>query len=85
MRAPGFNPQIMVQKGKGSKFLLYQEDQKSKTNQGGISHRKYQPWTARIYENTENSDRCPVRLFEKYTSLLPAGKTNAFYKKEICE
>ncbi len=83
--APGFNPQITVQKGKGHKFLLYQEDQKSKTNQGRISHRKYQPQTTRIYENSENSDRCPVRLFEKYTSLLPAGKTNAFYKKEICD
>ena len=85
LRAPGFDPQITVQKGKGQKFLLYQEDWKSKTNQGGISHRKYQPRTARIYENTEDSDRCPVRLFEKYTSLLPCGKTNAFYKKEICE
>ena len=84
LHAPGFDPQITVQKGKGHKFLLYQEDRKSKTNQGGITHRKYQPRTARIYENTENSNRCPVRLFEKYTSLLPAGKTNAFYKKEIC-
>ncbi len=83
--APGFNPQIIVQKGKGHKFLLYQEDRKSKTNQGGIFHRKYQPQTAQIYENSENSDRCLVRLFEKYTSLLPAGKTNAFYKKEICD
>ena len=85
LRAPGFNPQITVQKGKGWKFLLYQEDRKSKTNQGGISHRKYQPRTARIYENVENTDRCPVHLFEKYTSLLPDGKTNAFYKKEICD
>ena len=46
LRAPGFNPQITVQKGKGRKFLLYQEDRKSKTNQGGILHRKYQAQTA---------------------------------------
>ena len=71
--------------GEGSEILLYQEDRKSKTNQGGISHQKYQPQTARIYENLENTDRCPIHLFEKYTSLLPDGKTNAFYKKEICD
>lgn len=87
MRAPGFDPQLTIQTHpfNGKRFILYQEDSRSKTNQGGIKGRKFTARTARIYESA-NVDRCPVRLFQKYTSLLPVNsKTNAFYKKEICE
>ena len=87
MRAPGFDSQLSVHTHavSGKRYILYQEDTKSKTNQGGIKGRKFAGRTAKIYEH-ENPDRCLVRLFEKYISLLPRdSKTNAFYKKEICE
>ncbi len=66
--------------GTKEKVLVYSEDRKSKTNQGGISGRKYSLKVVKIYESP-NPDRCPVRLFEKYVGLLPAeGKSTAFYK-----
>ncbi len=38
LRAPGFDPQIVIKKNeKGVKYLQYTEDFHSKTNQGGIA------------------------------------------------
>ncbi|XP_048240504.1 uncharacterized protein KIAA1958-like [Haliotis rufescens] len=52
----------------GRKYLLYTEDA-SKTNHGGLKHRKLVPKQVRAYENTDSPKRCFVRLFEKYRSL----------------
>ncbi len=60
--------------------MLYQEDFKTKTNQGGLSRRKFTPKQVKIYPNSD-VDRDPVRLFEKYVGLLPSeAKHSAFYK-----
>lgn len=84
LRCPPFNSQLMIGvDSEGRKVLLYQEDYKTKTNQGGISGRKYVPKQVKIYPN-QNSDRDPVRLFEKYVGLLPSdAKTSAFYKYSL--
>ncbi len=87
LRAPGFDSQLSFHKHavSGKRYLFYQEDTKSKTNQGGIKGRKFAGQTAKIFES-DNVDRCAVRLFEKYVGLLlRESKTNALYKKEICE
>ena len=55
----------------GLKYLYYEENT-SKCNQGGISSRTYEPKQGRAYENVVNSDRCVVRIFEKYLSLRPS-------------
>ncbi len=44
LRAPGFEPQIVMKKNeKGVRYLKYSEDFHSKTNQGGIGDRKHKP------------------------------------------
>ena len=52
----------------GSKYLEYHEDV-SKTNRGGLKHRKMAPKITRAYENTTMPERCPVKIYEKYMSL----------------
>ena len=54
----------------GLKYLKYTECT-SKCNQGGLSSRYIKPKKSRAYENVVNSDRCMVRLFEKYMSHRP--------------
>lgn len=50
---------------------LYLEDRQdvSKTNSGGILHRKVKPKVTRAYENSSVPERCPVSIYEKYISL----------------
>lgn len=52
----------------GWKYLEYREDV-SKTKGGGLRDRKTAPKVTRAYENRNNSERCLVRLYEKYLSL----------------
>lgn len=52
----------------GLKYLQYCEDT-SKTNCGGLKHRKSAPKRTVAYENSENKNRCIVAVYEKYTSL----------------
>ncbi|ESO87370.1 hypothetical protein LOTGIDRAFT_66203, partial [Lottia gigantea] len=83
----GMNTQLSVKYDlEGKKYLQYIEDV-SKTNQGGLDHRKVSPKMTRAYENS-NLLRCPVRLYEKYIALRPKdGTVDAFYlrpKKMPC-
>ena len=52
----------------GETSLKYTEDI-SKTNQGGLKHRKLERKTVTVGENHHFPERCLVRLFEKYISL----------------
>ena len=54
----------------GLKYLEYNECM-SKCNQGGLTTRFVKPKKSHAYENVTNSDRCMVRLFEKYMSHHP--------------
>ena len=82
LQCPGFEPQITVMKDeKGVKFLCFQEDLKTKTNQGGLSGKNFKARSLKVYGNQSNLDRDVVRLFEKYVGLLPQNpKCGAFYK-----
>jgi hypothetical protein len=65
----GENGQITVKRGlQNRRYLEYHEDV-SKTNRGGIQHRKIQPKITRAYENIAKPERCPVNIYEKYISL----------------
>ena len=81
LRAPGFDPQIIIKKNEsGVKFLEYTKDFHSKTNQGGISDRKHHSKVVRTYGDS-CQERNIVHLFEKYVRLLPqSGKSDALYK-----
>jgi len=51
--------------------LVSEDDQEdvSKTNAGGILHRKVAPKVTRCYENTSVPDRCAVRIYQQHMSL----------------
>ena len=49
----------------GKQYLEYKEDV-SKTNSGGLAHAHLKGKTARAYENNDEPERCPVRLYKEY-------------------
>ena len=55
--------------------LVYSEDTCTKNNDGGLAHMRHERKIVWVYPS-ENIDRCPVRLVDKYISLCPP-----FYKK----
>ena len=62
---------------------MYGEDTITKTHDGGIKDMKRDRKIVWVYPS-ENSDRCPVRILEKYMSLCPPyhAKKN-FYLKSL--
>ena len=63
--------------------LVYSEDV-SKTNQGGLQHRKCDQKQVVHYANTENPQRCLIRLYKLYQSKCPKDRPNgAFYLKPL--
>ena len=73
LRRPGFDPQITISKdGDGVRCLIYRQDPKHKTNQGGLSLKHKDPKVVYTYQHP-NCSWCPVRLYKKYVSLLPEG------------
>ncbi len=52
----------------GKQYLLFREEV-SKTNSGGLKHRKRIPKVTRAYANNAEPERCLVRLYLKYISL----------------
>ena len=59
----------------GKQCLVYTEDTVMKTNDGGMSSMKKQRKVVWIYPS-ENINRCPVRLIDKYISLCPQVKND---------
>ena len=80
LRAPPFQSQFTyIRDNSGDIVIRYSEDIGTKTNKGGLKHRKVEPKVVDIY-SIENQDRCPVRLITKYLELLPSDrKCTAFY------
>ncbi len=86
LRHPKFNSQLSVKTDKqGDKYLLYQEDQTSKTNQGGLNSRKAAPKVSKVYGSNDPM-RNVVRLYEKYVNLIPPTiKHPSLYKYAVLE
>ncbi len=84
LRCPPYDPQITVQScADGTKFLEYREDLQSKSNQGGLATRKWQPKIVKALGNSDPS-RNIVLVYDKYVSLLPHDlKCNTLYKYEL--
>ena len=70
----------------GTHCLVYREDSVTKTNDGGIKSLKKERKVVWVYP-AKNSIRCPVRLVDKYMSLLPPVRPNVkkqnFYLREL--
>lgn len=73
------NPcQIQLIEKEGERTCLRYHEDTSKNRPGGLKGRKTKPKVVNHYGNPENSEKCLVRLFQKYVSLCPPGAT-AFY------
>ena len=58
----------------------------SKTNQGGIVHRKKEPKQVVQYANDIHPERCLVRLYKLYVSKCPVGHPDGtFYLKPLAK
>ncbi len=63
----------------GECHTVYREDLGTKTNKGGLMHKKLKPEVT-IYPDPENCECCPVRVIYKYHTLLPINrKCSALY------
>ena len=70
-----FNSQFSWHVGDdGYHYIRYTEDIQSKTNRGGLKHRKILPKVVNIYPIL-GSHRCPVAILGRYFSLLPIERT----------
>ncbi|XP_067654082.1 uncharacterized protein KIAA1958-like [Haliotis asinina] len=79
----GNNPQITGPHTDchGRRYMEYTEDV-SKTNKGGLNHRKLTAKKVRAYENLETPSHCYVRIVQKYMSYCAAQSLknkDAFY------
>ncbi len=64
----------------GEQYILYTEDLGTKTNSGGLKHKKISQKQVTIFPDTEHRECCPVYLIYKYHSLLPLNrKCEALY------
>ena len=69
----------LIEKPGQRPYLEYTEDV-SKNRQGGLKGRKLKPKVVRHHDNPSNPDRCFVKLFKSYQSVLPVNRPNdAFY------
>ena len=57
----------------GQRCLVYREDTVTKTNDGGLSNLKKERKIIWVYPS-DNINRCPVRIVDKYMSLIPDVK-----------
>ena len=69
----------LVEKTGQRASLIYKKDS-SKNNKGGLKGRKIKQREVVHHENTTDTQRCPVRAYRKYISLLPDDcSPDAFY------
>ena len=59
---------------KGQRCVIYQEDTITKTYDGGLNSLRKDSKIVWIHPNTSDVNKCPVRLIDKYMSLLPPMK-----------
>ena len=79
-------PQIKVMEGPGERpHLLYTEDI-SKNRPGGLRGRKQKPKVVVQHANTENPQRCFVRIYKLYNSLCPNDRpADALYLQPLAK
>ena len=75
----------LVEPAGGMPYLVFMEDV-SKTNQGGLEHRKKVPKQVVHHLHAEAPERCLVRLYQLYNSKYPRNRPNdAFYLKPLAK
>ncbi len=71
----GKNSQLSFGVQNGQRIVYYQEDIGTKTNQGGLRHKKLTRKKVTIFPS-ENAARCPVSVIYKYHCKLPNNQKN---------
>ena len=65
----GATSQFELVEGSSGKSVLKFTEDISKTNQGGLEHRKLERKIVIVSENRDSPERCVVRLLQKYIPL----------------
>lgn len=80
LRSPPFDSQFkFIRNNSGETVLRYSEEIGSKTNKGGLKHRKVEPKVVDVYA-IEDKLRCPLTIISTYLDRLPVQRTcKAFY------
>jgi hypothetical protein len=68
----------------GNEFLRYTEDC-SKSNQGGLKHRKVKRKVVDAYQKKKDRLRCIVSMYKKYVFHCPEKKTRRVLLKTPCQ
>ena len=69
--SPNLPSQLTFERNEnGVRCLVYREDSTTKMNDGGLKHMIKERKVVWVYPS-ENTVRCPVRLVDKYMSLVP--------------
>ena len=68
----------LVEREGTTPYLLYTESV-SKTNQGGLLHRKKQPKEVVHHANVDSPQRCLVRLYKLYNSKCPKDRPDMLF------
>ena len=81
---PSEDSQIQFERNEqGEKYLVYREDAVTKTHNGGLRDMRRDRKIVYVYPSND-SNRCPVRLVEKYLNLCPLyNKKPNFYLKSL--
>ena len=78
LRRPRCNLQIVLHThSDGHKCLKFTDNAQSKRNQGGLLWKFKPPEVVHVHPNA-NTQRCLVRLYEKYVNLMPEKTTAKF-------
>lgn len=69
----------------GKHYLEYNE-YVSKTDSVRLAHARLKRKTVRVYENNDEPERCPVKLYKGYMPRVPEGAlSNSFYLRPLKE
>ena len=72
--APNLPSQLQFERNlNGTRCVVYREDTTTKMNDGGLAHMRKERKVVWVYPSS-NPEQCPVRLIDKYISLLPPLK-----------
>jgi len=75
----GDESQLILCKDSDDKEYLKYVERMSKNKRYGLKCARMDPKETRVYQNTDNPDRCVIKLYKEYIRHRPDGACKAFY------